>query len=57
MQARYQKSGSNWESIEFDLFNEMENGVALYRGDKKDPSNQVGYITFDRLAYIAPSEE
>lgn len=56
MQARYQRSANNYETVEFDIFNEMENGVALYRGNKKDPSNQVAYIPFEQLSYIIPTE-
>lgn len=57
MIAKYQASASSYDAIEFDIFDEWENGVVLYRGNTKDPSNQVAYLPFDKLSYISPSEE
>jgi len=57
MLAEYTDSSGYSNRTGCEAFEELENGVALYDSVDCDPEDQLAYIPFDRLSYIAPTGE
>jgi len=56
--AYYKDERNNIQEQECDFTEEGEHGIKLQdRGDSPGSRNQVGYIPYDNLQYVLPSDE
>lgn len=50
------QNGEN-HSIECATYKESNNGLALYEEPRITDSNICGYVPYDRLSHVAPSDD
>lgn len=57
MEVIFQNQNGHKDRLECGCVSEGDTGLFLYKFDKQKSSNQIGYVPFEKLYHVEPSEE